>query len=165
MNAPDSPLRRRFYFSLARLLNGQTGGSRVRSEGVAGEAHLPGIAILLVTFLFFVNLFALTVAGWQMTSALLCLPFAAFVFWPPVLYLNSLLIRLLRASGVIRSLPDSRMQSVLIVGLTSIFAWSLTRSSLSWIRIIGIVWLVAVALNLTAAVILALINGRGKSHP
>ncbi|MEP6937351.1 MAG: hypothetical protein ABI871_04705 [Chthoniobacterales bacterium] len=156
MRLPDSPIRTGFYFALPRLLTRIARGHSSRVEGHGVETYLPGIAILLITFLFFFDLLDTPFVGWKaflLGSALLL---GAFVFWLAALYLNSVVIRLARAGRIIRTLPDNRAQSVLICGLTTVFAWSLAQTD-SAARFAGIAWLMAIALNLTAALLLAFV--------
>jgi hypothetical protein len=89
----------------------------------------------------------------------LLLAIAAWVLWLVLLYLNSLVIRALRRIGLFRTRPNSRGQNIVIGIETTIFAFVII-SSATWLRFLGWIWLAIVALNLTAAVVLAVLRPR-----
>ena len=72
--------------------------------------------------------------------------FSIWIFLLIVLYLDSLIIKLLRGFGFMRTMPDSRAQSLLICTMTTVFALELIRAG-SWPRFLGVIWIAAVALN------------------
>jgi hypothetical protein len=145
-----------FYFPLPRLLNRIRGGSDKISESNAAEAYFGSIAVLLVSFLFAWQLFAGQCAGWQAAAVGLLLLFAVSVFWLFVFYFNSLVIKILRASGVLRKMANRHAQDILIETLVAFFAYELSISDFSWTRWIGVFCLLLLGLNLTAALLLAL---------
>ena len=71
--------------------------------------------------------------------------------------LQVLLIRGVRALGLLRNIPDDRANGLLTGIVTSAFAWQLLDAG-TWLRAIAAVWLIAVALNLLAACVLGLSN-------
>jgi hypothetical protein len=84
--------------------------------------------------------------------------FLVWLFWLVVLYLNSLIIKLLRLAGLFRSIPTRRAQSILLATWATAMAFHLLDRG-SWIGEVASIWLVAVAMNLAAAAILAFRHG------
>lgn len=137
-----------FYFALPRLfLRGP------RSERNWLEANLVGGFIHLLVYLGAFRILLLRAT--PLRQILLCLPlaFLVWVFWLLTIYLNSLLIRLLRAAGLMREMPDRYAQSLLVGIITTFFAWALIGAG-SWLRALGILWMTLIALNLLAALFL-----------
>jgi hypothetical protein len=83
--------------------------------------------------------------------------FAIWIFWLIVLYVNSLIVKACWICGLCTDLPRNRIQSVLMGILTTAFAAQLIAAG-SWMRWVGASWIIAVALNLTAALLLALFH-------
>jgi hypothetical protein len=86
------------------------------------------------------------------------LVFFVWIFWLVVLYLNSLVIKLLRLAGIFQEIPIRRAQSILAGISTTAMAWSVLQRG-SWMGEIAAIWLCAVALNLAAAILLAFHHG------
>ena len=147
-----------FYFPFPRLLAKWSGRETVRSERNWLEAISVGILVHLVAYAFAFERFLLSsTLTWQL---LLFIPlaFLVWVFWMIVLYLNSLLIKLLRAGGLLGMMPDRGAQGLIICTMNTGFAWQLVRAE-SWPRVVGLLWMAAVALNLLAALLLAVTHG------
>jgi hypothetical protein len=135
------------------------GGSASRAESNAVEAWLVGLMVYLIHYLFFAALLIpSSLTAWRKTLLLLALAFWVWLFWLLFLYLNSLIIRLLHLCGFFRAVPNRRLQSALWGILTTAMAWTLLEGSPA-LREVGAIWLVAVAMNLAAAIILAFSNG------
>ena len=156
MNEFD-PSRPRFYFSLLRLMAMLRGADATRAETNGTEAWLAGVAMYLISFLFFAQFVPASRPPWLTALALIVLAFLVWLFWLLVLYFNSLVIELLRPAGFFQSIPTRRAQSILLGISATTMAFDLARRG-SWMGEIAAIWLVAVALNLAAAVILALRN-------
>jgi hypothetical protein len=155
MNENRSP---RFYFALPRLLALMRNGDTRRAEVNSVEAWAGNIAIFAVSYLFFARFVAGRLAWWLAPLALIALAFLVLLFWLLVLYLNSLILELLRRCGLFRSLPQRRGQGVLLAAVTTAMALQLAQTrSLS--GEIASIWLVAVAMNLGAAIILTFRDG------
>ena len=143
------------YFALRRLWLLARGKKAERSEADWREAHFPGYFIFLISYLFAANIISDCDIGVDDIPWLVALAFATWLGWLLILYLNSLAAGLCRRVGLFTDLPPSRIQSVLIGLLTSVFAADLLLAP--WcIRWIGAFWLLAVASNLAAAFVLAL---------
>jgi len=151
--------RREFYFSLFRLIAMLRGGSTARAESNAVEAWLAGLMVYLIHYLFFAALFIPSkFEPWKTALLLVALAFWVWLFWLLVLHLNSMIIRMLHLCGLFRAIPTRRLQSILWIILTTAMAWTLLKSSPAP-REAGAIWLVAVAMNLAAAVVLAFSDG------
>ena len=144
-----------FYFALPRLLNRIRGGSDKISESNAVEAYFGSILAWAVSFLFAWQLFAGQSAGWQAAVVGLLLIFAVSIFWLFAFYFNSLVIKILRASGVLRKMANRHVQDILIEIVVAVFAYELSIS-VSWTRWIGISCLLLLGLNLAAALLVIL---------
>jgi len=144
-----------YYFALLRLGGKFLGKNARRSEGTWAEAHFAGVAVYLVSYLFAAHLLLPFLSSWSIAPAMFALLFALWFFWLIVLYLNSLIVRLCWSWGLFKDLSANRIQSVLVGILTSVFAAELMVAG-RWTRWIGIAWIVAVMLNLSAALLLAL---------
>ena len=146
-----------FYFALPRLLACPPGDRQTRSEKNWLEANVVGTLNHLVVYAF---AFALLLAGRptaQQCWLLLPLAFVVLVFWLLFFYVNACFIRLLRLAGGLRDLPNNRAQTLLIAIFTSAMAAQLLFAD-GWPRAVGVLWLSAVVMNLSAAAVLRLLD-------
>ena len=138
-----------FYFALLRLIARLRHGTAARSESNAAEAYVVGASIFLLSFVF------LSICvGWRSPPLLLLLLFATWIFWVLLLYTNSLIVRVTRFTRVARTCTNSRLQSTLIGFESTGFAIVLVAHR-DPARVLGALWLVVVAANLVAALLLA----------
>ncbi|HEY2138511.1 MAG TPA: hypothetical protein VGH00_00420 [Chthoniobacterales bacterium] len=148
----------RFYFALPRLLLMLRGGDPARAEQSATEAWVAGIATYAISYLFFAGFVPDTFPWWLRVAAFLVLAFLVWLFWLLALYLNALILKFLRGLGLFRALAARRGQSILIsTTVTAMALWLLPRGSLA--GECGAIWLIAVTMNLSAALILAFHDG------
>jgi hypothetical protein len=148
----------RFYFALPRLLSKMRGGNASRAETNAAEAWIGGVGIYAVSYLYFAGCLS-EIGHWGLRGLLLIvLAFLVWLFWLVVLYLNSLILKLLRSVGLFRTLPMRRGQSVLINVTAAAMAMVLVQRD-SFVSEISAIWLTATAMNLAAAAILSFSNG------
>jgi hypothetical protein len=150
----------RFYFALPRLLATLRGGDQRRAEMNGTEAWVAGIATYVISYLFFAGFIPNPLNGWQTGAALILLAFLVWLFWLCALYVNSLILKGLRGLGVFRTIPIRRGQSILVATTVTAMAFGLLRAG-SLARELAAIWLIAVAMNLTAAMILAFRDGDG----
>ena len=148
----------RFYFALPRLLAMLRGGDPRRAEQNSAEAWVAGVAIYVISYVFFAGFIPGT-SSWLLDGfVLVTLAFIVLLFWLLMLYLNSLILKFLHALGLFRDLPVRRGQSVLIGTTATVMALGLLeRGSLA--GELGAIWLVALAMNLTAALVLVFRDG------
>jgi hypothetical protein len=148
----------RFYFALPRLLSRLRGGKADRAETNAVEAWVGGVGSYAVSYLYFAGYLS-WVGNWCLRGLLLIvLAFLVWLFWLLVLYLNSLILKLLHGVGLFRTLPMRRGQSVLLNITAAAMAVALVQRG-PFVSEIGAIWLTATAMNLAAAAILAFNNG------
>lgn len=154
MPGPELHAPAGYYFALPRLLTKMQGGNANRSERSWIEANVVGLSVFGISYLFLARLLPASDAWWAHLLILAPRMFATFLFWLLVLYLNAVLLKLVRGCGFRGGGSDSRMQVVLVTVQTTIFALCLMRTG-SWTRVVGVIWLIGVALNLIAAALLA----------
>jgi hypothetical protein len=152
MNKSD---KRQFYFSLLRVIAMLRGGDARRAESNGFEAWLVGLTIYSIHYLFFATRFIPSNrATWLTALLLVALAFWIWLFWLLLLYLNSVIIKVLHVGGLFRAIPTRRAQSILWGISTTAMACALLKSS-PLLREFAAIWLVAVAMNLASAVVLA----------
>jgi hypothetical protein len=145
---------RRFYFSLFRAIAMFRGGDVRRAESNGFEAALVGFMMYAIHYAFFAALLIPShLEPWLTMLLLVALAFWVWLFWLLLLYLNSVIIKLLRICGLSRTLPIRRAQSILWGISTTAMACVLLQRNPA-VREVGAIWLVAVAMNLVAALIL-----------
>jgi hypothetical protein len=156
MKTKDKP---QFYFSLFRLIALLRSGDITRTESNGFEAWLIGLLIYSIHYLFFSTLFIPAhLEPWLTALVLVALAFWIWLFWLLLLYVNSVLIKLLRMFGFFRTLPIRHAQSILWGTATTAMACVLLERNPA-LRELGAIWFVAMAMNLIAALILILSNG------
>ena len=151
-------VKRQFYFSLFRLIALLRGGDSRRAENNGVEALLVGLMIYLIHYLFFASrFFSFDFKPWVAGLFLVALAFGIWLFWLLFLYFNSLIIKLLRVSELFHAIPTRRAQSILWGIVTTAMAYALLDGS-RLLHEVAAVWLMAVAMNLAAAMVLAFSN-------
>ncbi|MFN2622173.1 MAG: hypothetical protein ABR611_04945 [Chthoniobacterales bacterium] len=155
MNEQPSP---KFYFALPRLLAKMRGGDAARAERNAAEAWFGSLGIYAISYLFFAGFVPDAWSWWTRALFFVTLAFLVWLFWLVMLYLNSLILKLLHSVNLFRSLPTRRGQSVLVAATATVMAAALAQRD-SMVSELGAIWLIATAFNLVAAVILAFSNG------
>lgn len=149
-------MKNAFYFALPRLLNRMRGGTDKVSESNAAESYLGSIGIFIITFVFGLQLFAERFSGWSVIAFDLVLVFAVWIFWLIVFYINSLIVKLLRACGLFRETPNRRAQDIFIAIVLAAMAYRLSILH-GWLGWIGWLCLCALGANFLAAILLKLI--------
>src|SRR5438270_9173062 len=137
MNEPPSP---QFYFALPRLLAKMRGGDANRAERNAAEAWFGGLAIYAISYLYFAAFVPDALSWWMRALFFIALAFLVMLFWLLMLYLNSLILKLLHGVGLFRSLPMRRGQSVLVAVAATAMAVALTQRD-SIVSELGAIWL------------------------
>ena len=147
-----------FYFALPRLIDVMRGADGRRAENNGGEAWVGNVAIYLINYLFFAQFVPTHLRLWERALCYAAVVFLVWLFWLLVLYLNSLIIKLLRHVGLFRSIPIRRAQSILLGTWATAMALNFLDRG-SWVGEAAAIWLVAVAMNLAAAAVLAFRHG------
>ena len=155
MTNTKSKIAAGFYFSLPRLLSRITGRSSHFSEGGFFETCLGGLAVLLIPYLFLVDLVMNHLGRWMTFVTGIALLFAIWIFWLVVLYLNWVMIQVLHGLGFFRRVTERHLQDIFVGIIITFFASELSILN-SWVRWIGIFWLIILAMNLLATLSLAL---------
>ena len=153
MKNPERPYRWQFYFALPRLVASQLGWSAARRESNWLEANIVGGVEHLIWYAFAAHVLLAGLPTWAQVALLIPLAFLVWACWLITLYINSVLIRLLRAFRPMRDLSNARAQSVLLGIVTTAFAFHLVTDD-SWLAPLGLAWVAAVSLNLLAAAVL-----------
>jgi hypothetical protein len=152
MNKSD---KRQFYFSLLRAIAMLRGGDARRTESNGFEAWLVGLTIYSIHYLFFATRFIPSnLEPWLTALLFVALAFWIWLFWLLLIYINSVITKVLHVCGLFRAIPTRRVQSILWGISTTAMACALLKSSPS-LRELGALWLVAVAMNLASALVLA----------
>lgn len=149
--------RARFYFSLPRLIARQIGWNDARTENNWVEANVVGGLSHLLWYAFAADVLLRGLTSWLQGALLLPLAFLVWFVWLIAIYLDSVLIRLLRACKMFGELSNARMQSVLLGILTTAFAAHLVAHA-SLLDFAGILWIALVGMNLLAAAVLVVSN-------
>jgi len=148
-----------FYFSLLRLLNKISGRGSHFSEGSFFETCLGSLVVLLIPYFFLVDLVMNHAGGWLAFVTSTALLVAIWIFWLVVLYSNWVMIQVAHGLGLFKGVAERRMQDILVGLIITFFASELSILN-SWVRWIGILWFMMVAMNLAAAFWLALTEMR-----
>src|SRR4026207_1932159 len=102
MNKSD---QRRYYFSLFRLIAMFCRGNAKRAESNGFEAWLIGLTIFSIHYLFFATLFIPSnLEPWLTALLFVALAFWIWLFWLLLLYINSVIIKLLQVCGLFRTI-------------------------------------------------------------
>lgn len=152
---PESNNAVGYYFALPRLVASWHGGSIERTEQNGQEAHLVGILVHAITFIFAAELLLGGRPAWQQIVFVMPLALVVCAWWSLFFYVAWMLMKLLRGAGLMRQMPASRVQSLLVGITTTLLAWQLIAAGSS-MRVLGWIWMIAVALNLAATALLAL---------
>lgn len=155
MGTPESNSSVGYYFALPRLIASFRGESTRRSEQNALEAHVVGILVHAITFVFAARLFLGDRPTWQQIMLLVPVALLVWIWWSLFFYLAALAVKLLRSVALLREMPDNHAQSLMVGVVTTLLAWQLVAAG-TWMSVLGSIWLLAVALNLAAATVLGL---------
>jgi hypothetical protein len=164
MQKRDAGAMPRFYFALPRLIQKLRGGSAERTDSDWLEANAVGAIIHVIVYVFFARLLLSSLPMWQKLALLLPLALLVLLFWMLWFAILSVVINAAQRAGLLRAIPPSRVQGVLIGIITTAFACRFIFDS-PWLRLVGWFWITAVSLNLLAACILAFSNGDRTAVP
>ena len=143
-----------YKFALPRLLARSAGRKVRRAQFSAGEAYSLGLLVFGLHCVFAARAILPFVRTTALQAlALLFLPFAIWIAFLFLYYMNSLVLALLRRAGLFAIVPNNQFQHVVISTLTTLIALAFLREESSWIRSLGVLWLALLAFNLFAIVL------------
>lgn len=156
----DSPTQTHGYaFALPRLVARLAGRKLRRAEFSSWEAYGFGIVVFGISCVFaareilpFVRPFLLRLA------LLLLLPFAIWIAWLLLYYVNALFIGLCRKLGQYSAVTNVPFQHAIIMSLITLLATRLVYEETGWMQSLGIFWLALVALNLFSIACLTILD-------
>lgn len=146
----DAP---RFHFALPRLVWTLCGGNGARTDTNWLEANVVGSLMHVVAFAFGAHLLLPGLRFWQQLLLLAPLAILFWLFWMVFFYAGTLLIAALRAIGAFRGWSQARAQGFIAGTMITLFAFELLRGG-GWYGLLGSTWMIAVSLNLLAALLL-----------
>ncbi len=132
MNNPERRDQPQYYFALPRLVASQLGWNAARTESNWLEANIVGGFEHLIWYAFAAHTLLPVCRRGNKSRCSFRLAFCVWICWLLVIYLNSVLIRLLRVCGLLRDLSNARAQSVLLGIVTTGFAFYLARTRPGW---------------------------------
>jgi hypothetical protein len=140
-------------FALSRLVVRPTGCKPRRAEFSGVEAYGLGLLVFGMSCVFVARalLFVRPLLFYLM--ALLILPFAIWIAFLLLYYLNSLVVGLLRRLGFYSAVTNNLFQHVVIMSLISLVAFQFLFEEPVWVKSLGIFWLGLLSLNLLSILI------------
>ena len=162
MDNDDARGEPRFFFSLPRLMAKLRGGSAARSDKNWFETNAVGTAMHAIVYVCGAHWLLIGKPVWLQLLLLVPLAVLLCLWWMIFFSVSSRVIKLLRVLGLFRSLPDARVQGVFAGIMVTAFAWRLVVTD-SPFRLLGWIWLVALSLNLIAALVLAFTNADDRA--
>ena len=151
--------RDNYYFAVSRLL---TTRQRHRSELSAVEAYFGSTVIFIVTYTFLVAPLTSHFSLGRVLLALAVMPLATWLLWVLMFYLNAILRRLAIAFNITPTMQARDFQHITICVWMTTFALSLLGSdgATCWI---GRAWLLLLACELVATLMLKSLNGSERT--
>ena len=148
-----------YAFALPRLAARLAGRKVRRAEFSRWEAYGLGILVFGISCVFTASLLLPFVRPIVLQCLVLfLLPFAIWVAFLLLFYLNSIVTALLRRLGLYSALTNNPFQHFIITLLTTLLAFLLVRDKTGWIQSLGVFWLALLGLNLLSIAILKLLH-------
>jgi hypothetical protein len=137
-----------YAFALPRLVARLAGHKPRRAEFSGAEAYGLGILVFGFSYVFVARALLPIVRSFVLyLLVLFALPFAIWVAFLLLYYLNSLVIALFRKLGLYAAVTNTPFQHVIIMSLTTGVAFFFLRDECDWVKSLGIFWLGLVCLN------------------
>ncbi len=144
-----------YAFALPRLAARLAGRKVRRAELSQWEAHGLGLLVFGINCFFAAHALLPFVRPLLLQFvALFLLPFAVWIAFLLLYYVNALVVALLRRLGLYSDVRNYPFQHVVIVTLTTLFALLLVRNGNVWLRSLGVFWLALLSANLLSIGIL-----------
>lgn len=146
-----------YAFALPRLVARLAGGTARRAELSRWEAYGFGILVFGLSCVFAGRLlFHFVRPGLFQGLFLLLVPFAGWIAYLPLYFVNARVAALLRRLGLYSGPTNNSLQHFSFMTLTSGIALVFLRDECDWIKSLGVFWLGLLFCNLLAIVILKL---------
>jgi hypothetical protein len=142
-----------YAFALSRLVARSTGRKPRRAEFSGLEAYGLGLLVFGMSCVFVARslLFVRPTVFYLMV--LLILPFAIWIGFLLLYYLNSLVVALLRRLGFYSAVTNNPFQHIVIMSLISLVAFQFLLEEPVWVKSLGVFWLGVLSLNLLSILI------------
>ncbi len=144
-----------YAFALPRLVARLAGREARRAELCRWEAYGFGILVFGMSCVFAARLLLPFVRpGLLQGLVLLLVPFAVWLAFLPLYFVNARVAALLRRLGLYSAPTNNSLQHFAFMALTSGIALLFLRDECDWIKSLGVFWLGLLFCNLLAIVIL-----------
>jgi len=156
----DAPARTLGYaFALPRLVARLAGRKVRRAEFSGWEANGLGIVVFGISCVCAAQALVPLVRPLLLQLlALFLLPFAIWIAWLLLYYVNALFIGLCRKLRLYSAVTNIPLQHVIIMSLITLLATLLIYEDTGWMQWLGILWLGLVALNLFSIACLTILD-------
>ena len=140
-----------YAFALSRLVARLVGRKPRRAEFSGAEAYGLGFLVFGISGILVGRaLLPIVRPGALYLVVLFVLPFAVWLAFLLLYYLNSLVIILCRRLGLYSAVTNNPFQHILIMSFTSLIALHFLREEHGWVKSLGVFWLGLLSLNLIA---------------
>lgn len=137
-----------YAFALPRLVARLAGRKPRRAEFSGAEAYGLGILVFGISCVFVARALLPMVRPFALyLLVLFFLPFAIWIAFLLLYYLNSLVIALFRKLGLFSAVTNNPFQHVVIMSLTTGIACFFLRDECDWVKSLGVFWLGLLSLN------------------
>ena len=133
-----------------------------RAEFSGGEAYGLGILVFGMSCVFAARLLLPFVRPAVLQALVVfLLPFAIWMAFLFLYYVNSLAVAALRRLGLYSAITNNPFQHVVIMSLTTVIALHFLRDECDWVRSLGVFWLALLGANLLSILILRILREEG----
>jgi hypothetical protein len=148
-----------YAFALPRLIARLAGRRARRAELSRWEAYGLGILVFGISCVFAARII-LPVVRLEVLQGLVLvlLPFAIWIAYLLLYFLNAQIVSLLRTLGLYTAPTNNPFQHIVIMSGTTLLAGLLLQDECAWLKSLGIFWLGLLALNLLAIAVLKLLH-------
>jgi hypothetical protein len=148
-----------YAFALPRLIARLVGRRARRAELSRWEAYGLGILVFGISCVFAARII-LPVVRLEVLQGLVLvlLPFAIWIAYLLLYFLNAQIVSLLRTLGLYTAPTNNPFQHIVIMSGTTLLAGLLLQDECAWLKSLGIFWLVLLALNLLSIAVLKLLH-------
>ncbi|MEO8439194.1 MAG: hypothetical protein ABI540_03120 [Spartobacteria bacterium] len=148
-----------YAFALPRLAARLAGWKVHRAELSRWEAYGLGFLVFGISCVAAARVLLPLVRPVAAQALLLCLlPFAIWVAFLLLYYVNALILRALRRLGLYTAVTNNPFQHFVIMTLTTALALGLMRNDAAWLRLLGIFWVLLLGLNLFSLLLLKVLH-------